>query len=330
MIPHPPRKIGDRIGSRPCHTPLLSRSSSATPTSSSTSRSGADAGSSPATSCGSSPTSRPSRSTWSCTARSGAPAGTRSAAISPDDDAVLQPLARLLRARERRAARLLPGRLHARADRRRSTTRSACISDADMHALEGVDPARIMRTGARDEAGDRVAHREGERRRLQLDARPLRDAGDGRRGRALRGGVLAADHRRLLPRRGRTRSRAGARSAPRSATTSQRLNALPIERLHVVGEDVDLRITLGEQRQWVGGSGRNIPSFEIFTSPDWRGTEGWIAFNQPLYRYGNLVRGRAAGVRRRARRQGLRRAERAPDHARWSRPRTPTRWGSSR
>ncbi|MGH2851844.1 MAG: aminopeptidase, partial [Solirubrobacteraceae bacterium] len=37
--------------------------------------------------------------------------------------------------------------------------------------------------------------------------------------------------------------------------------------------------------------GRNIPSFEIFTSPDWRGTEGWIAFNQPLYRYGNLVRG---------------------------------------
>ena len=71
----------------------------------------------------------------------------------------------------------------------------------------------------------------------------------------------------------------------------QRLNSLPIERLHVEGEDVDLHITLGERRQWVGGSGRNIPSFEIFTSPDWRGTEGWIAFNQPLYRYGNLVKG---------------------------------------
>jgi len=41
----------------------------------------------------------------------------------------------------------------------------------------------------------------------------------------------------------------------------------------------------------VGGSGRNIPSFEIFTSPDWRGTEGWIYFNQPLYRYGALVTG---------------------------------------
>jgi aminopeptidase len=71
----------------------------------------------------------------------------------------------------------------------------------------------------------------------------------------------------------------------------QRLNALDIDRLHIVGADVDLWIALGERRQWVGGSGRNIPSFEIFTSPDWRGTEGWIAFNQPLYRYGNLVKG---------------------------------------
>jgi aminopeptidase len=68
-----------------------------------------------------------------------------------------------------------------------------------------------------------------------------------------------------------------------------RLDALEIDRLHVEGEDVDLWLTLGEQRSWVGGSGRNIPSFEIFTSPDWRGTEGWIRFNQPLYRYGNLV-----------------------------------------
>jgi aminopeptidase len=70
-----------------------------------------------------------------------------------------------------------------------------------------------------------------------------------------------------------------------------RLDALDAARVHVVGEDVDLQISLGERRKWVGGSGRNIPSFEIFTSPDWRGTEGWIAFNQPLYRYGNLVSG---------------------------------------
>ena len=71
----------------------------------------------------------------------------------------------------------------------------------------------------------------------------------------------------------------------------ERLNALEIERVHVEGEDVDLWVTLGERASWVGGSGRNIPSFEIFTSPDWRGTEGWIRFNQPLYRYGNLISG---------------------------------------
>ncbi len=64
-----------------------------------------------------------------------------------------------------------------------------------------------------------------------------------------------------------------------------------IDKLHAVGEDMDLWITLGEKRSWMAGSGRNIPSFEIFTSPDWRGTNGWIRFNQPLYRYGSKVTG---------------------------------------
>ncbi|PIR82190.1 aminopeptidase [Candidatus Kaiserbacteria bacterium CG10_big_fil_rev_8_21_14_0_10_59_10] len=64
-----------------------------------------------------------------------------------------------------------------------------------------------------------------------------------------------------------------------------------IDRLHVRGRDADLWIRLGEKRAWLGGSGRNIPSFELFTSPDWRGTEGWIRFNQPLYRYGSKITG---------------------------------------
>jgi aminopeptidase len=73
--------------------------------------------------------------------------------------------------------------------------------------------------------------------------------------------------------------------------TRAKLDALEIERVHVEGEDVDLRIAIGERRRWLGGGGRNIPSFELFTSPDWRGTDGWIRFNQPLYHYGNLIRG---------------------------------------
>lgn len=70
-----------------------------------------------------------------------------------------------------------------------------------------------------------------------------------------------------------------------------KLNALEIEYLDIKGPDVELRVKLGANRVWQAGSGRNIPSFEFFTSPDWRGTEGWIAFNQPLYRYGNVLKG---------------------------------------
>lgn len=69
------------------------------------------------------------------------------------------------------------------------------------------------------------------------------------------------------------------------------LNALDIETLHIKGEDIDLTVGFGPHRQWLGGRGRNIPSFEIFFSPDWRKSEGWIRFNQPLYRYGALVTG---------------------------------------
>lgn len=71
----------------------------------------------------------------------------------------------------------------------------------------------------------------------------------------------------------------------------QKLNKLKIEKVHAEGPDMDLWLTIGEKRLWSGGSGRNIPSFEIFTSPDWRGTNGWIKFSEPLYRYGNLIEG---------------------------------------
>lgn len=69
-----------------------------------------------------------------------------------------------------------------------------------------------------------------------------------------------------------------------------KLNALKIDYLEVKGPDVDLKVELGPERKWQGGSGRNIPSFEFFTSPNWRGTNGWIRFNQPLYRYGNILK----------------------------------------
>ena len=76
-----------------------------------------------------------------------------------------------------------------------------------------------------------------------------------------------------------------------NARIRRRLDRLEVESIHVEGDGVDLRITVGAQRRWLGPTGHNIPSFEIFTSPDWRGTEGEIRFNEPLYRYGSLIEG---------------------------------------
>ncbi len=61
------------------------------------------------------------------------------------------------------------------------------------------------------------------------------------------------------------------------------LSELKIERVHVEADGIDLWIKVGADRKWLGASGHNIPSFEVFTSPDWRGTSGKIFFNQPLY-----------------------------------------------
>ena len=70
-----------------------------------------------------------------------------------------------------------------------------------------------------------------------------------------------------------------------------KLDALEIDTLHIKGDDVDLQVQIGENRKWLSGGGKNIPSFEIFTSPDWRGTNGFIRFNQPLYYSGKRISG---------------------------------------
>ena len=69
------------------------------------------------------------------------------------------------------------------------------------------------------------------------------------------------------------------------------LNSMKIKFLHIESNHIDLEVNPGEKRQWVGISGRNIPSFEIFISPDWRGTRGKYHADQPSYRSGNRVEG---------------------------------------
>jgi aminopeptidase len=80
-------------------------------------------------------------------------------------------------------------------------------------------------------------------------------------------------------------------SATLISSTVTWLNGLDIDRLHVEAPDTDLWITVGEHRKWLGGGSVNIPSYEIFTSPDWRGTHGHIRFSEPLYWNGAVLEG---------------------------------------
>jgi aminopeptidase len=68
------------------------------------------------------------------------------------------------------------------------------------------------------------------------------------------------------------------------------LNSLPIDEIYVRSKSTDLKIKLGEKRRFLGGSGHNIPSFEIFTSPDARYTEGVYFANLETYRGGNYIK----------------------------------------
>jgi aminopeptidase len=74
-------------------------------------------------------------------------------------------------------------------------------------------------------------------------------------------------------------------------TIKKWLNAMDVAYFHVESDNIDLEIGPGEKRRWIGISGRNIPSFEIFISPDWRTVRGRYYADQPSYRSGNRVEG---------------------------------------
>ena len=76
-----------------------------------------------------------------------------------------------------------------------------------------------------------------------------------------------------------------------AAAIKRWINSMAVKYYHIESATVDLKITPGEQRRWIGISGHNIPSFELFVSPDWRGTSGVYYADQPSYRSGNLVQG---------------------------------------
>lgn len=59
--------------------------------------------------------------------------------------------------------------------------------------------------------------------------------------------------------------------------------------MHVESESVDLNVKIGQRRKWVGFTGRNIPSFEMYVSPDMRHTNGVYKSTLPTFRSGNII-----------------------------------------
>lgn len=77
----------------------------------------------------------------------------------------------------------------------------------------------------------------------------------------------------------------------RAGTIKRWLNKMDVKAYHVASENCDLTVSRGEKRKWIGISGHNIPSFELFLSPDWRGVNGIYYADQPSFRSGNFVEG---------------------------------------
>jgi aminopeptidase len=81
---------------------------------------------------------------------------------------------------------------------------------------------------------------------------------------------------------------------------TKKLNSLKVRTLHFTGKGTDLTVVLSEKARFAGGSSKsalgvnfepNIPSEEVFTSPDCRLTSGYATVTRPILVNGTLVSG---------------------------------------
>jgi aminopeptidase len=78
------------------------------------------------------------------------------------------------------------------------------------------------------------------------------------------------------------------------------LNDLEVDTIHFTGPGTDLRVGLLPESRWQGCESltaaglpyvANMPTEEVFTTPDMRRTEGFVRSTRPLALYGRIVRG---------------------------------------
>jgi aminopeptidase len=84
------------------------------------------------------------------------------------------------------------------------------------------------------------------------------------------------------------------------AARARALDGLRLREIRFTGPGTELRVRLAPESRWLGGddrtpSGRafmpNIPTEEVFATPDFRGTEGVAALTKPVRIRGSLVEG---------------------------------------
>ena len=88
----------------------------------------------------------------------------------------------------------------------------------------------------------------------------------------------------------------------RLARRTRLLDGKEIKNLRFINDkmETDLTVTLSPKARWVSGRKQtakgidvclNIPTFEVFTTPDWRGTSGQVSLTRPVMINGTLVEG---------------------------------------
>jgi aminopeptidase len=90
------------------------------------------------------------------------------------------------------------------------------------------------------------------------------------------------------------------RHAETLASRSRTLQSMEVDSLHFTGPGTDLRVGLPERPVWLGGSAQtpdgtrflpNVPTEEVFTTPDYRRTSGEVQVTRPVFVMGSVVDG---------------------------------------
>lgn len=167
------------------------------------------------------------------------------------------------------------------------------IAPDSLNGLLGVDPAILRRTD------------EGRRPVLEIVAARERDGELGRTACVYPVPALAEAAGRPLPEYEQALARGCLATVAQPASEwrrvkdvvdglAARLTAMKIARLVVEGasegaEPFRLIVPVGRKRRWLGVTGRNLPGFEVYFSPDWRGVEGTFHADVPSWRLGGEI-----------------------------------------